>query len=124
MAQKAKDSADATLNVVEQFKGNWNYGNMLHLSHLILGRVHLLDGNVKVAIEELNRAAQTPGSPQLNTFGPSMMLAKELLEKGEKAAVLDYIKKCQRFWTSESAKTKAPQWEKEITQGKIPRFDR
>ena len=43
-------------------------------------------------------AGATPGSPQLDSFGPNMTLAKELLEKGQPDVVLHYFALCKNFW--------------------------
>ena len=42
-------------------------------------------------------AGRTPGSPQLNSFGPDMTLASELLELGESEVVLGYFSLCSEF---------------------------
>ena len=39
-----------------------------------------------------------PGSPQLNSFGPIMSLAEELLEQGEPDTVLEFFAECRKFW--------------------------
>jgi hypothetical protein len=67
----------------ESMKDNWNYGNAVHTANLVLGRIALADGDVEEAKCLLLLAGQTPGSPQLNSFGPDMLFAEELLEKGE-----------------------------------------
>ncbi len=43
-------------------------------------------------------AGKSPGSPQMDSFGPNMTLAKDLLEKGERDAVLEYFMRCRKFW--------------------------
>lgn len=123
MVPDAKKSADSLLESSGKFKKNWNYGNAIHHSHLVLGRLNLLSGKVDGAKKELKLAAQTPGSPQLNSFGPNMTLAKELLEKGEKTAVLEYFDDCLRFWKSEFAKPSVDEWKTDIANGKTPQFD-
>ena len=45
-------------------------------------------------------SGKTPGSPQLNSFGPDFMLDRELLEKGERAAVLAHLELVGKFWGS------------------------
>lgn len=76
----AKDFADTMLT---DDTAGWNSGNRIHHGNLILGRIALTQGDVAEAKTRLLAAGKTPGSPQLNSFGPNMMLAKELLELGE-----------------------------------------
>jgi hypothetical protein len=40
----------------------------------------------------------TPGSPQLDTFGPSMELARALMRAGHFEAVAEYLRLCRVFW--------------------------
>ena len=47
-----------------------------------------------------------------------MSLAKALLAKGEKEAVLQYFELCRVFWKHEEL----DQWKKEVEQGKTPDF--
>ena len=50
------------------------------------------------ASRHLIESAQTEGSPVLCSFGPRMVLAKELLGRGETEVVLQYLKLCSAFW--------------------------
>ena len=68
------------------------------------------------------KAGATPGSPQLDSFGPSMTLAKELLEKGERQAVIEYFQLCAKFW--EMGKKSLENWTSVVKEGKIPDFGR
>lgn len=113
---KARGYAEELLKATDP--NDWNYGNMLHHGHLILGRIALREGNLESAKEHLLAAGQTPGSPQLNSFGPNMTLARELLEKGEKQAVLEYFKLCGSFWQKDRLET----WTREVQEGEIPNF--
>lgn len=81
---------------------NWYTGNAIHDGHTILGRLALADGDIKTALVHLREAAKTPGSPQLNSFGPNMILAQELLAAGERKAVISYLKACKDFWKEKS----------------------
>lgn len=77
---------------------SWNYGNSIHYSNLILGRIALSEKNILKANEYLMAAGRMPGSPQLNSFGPNMSLAKELVEHGEIEAVIDYFNLSKKYW--------------------------
>ena len=95
---KAQQYASELLLSAQKFKKDWNYGNALHHGNIVLGRIALARGDIVGAKEHLLAAGQTPGSPQLDSFGPNMTLAKELLEKGEREVVLTYLQSCGKFW--------------------------
>lgn len=96
--EKAQQYASELLQSAQKFPNDWNYGNALHEGNIVLGRVALQRGDIEGAKEHLLAAGQTPGSPQLDSFGPNMTLAKELLGKGERDTVLAYLQSCAKFW--------------------------
>jgi len=98
----------------------WNYGNVLHWGHITLGKLAFRQDDKQTAILHLQEAGNTPGSPQLNSFGPDMSLARELLEQGEKEAVLAYLKACSKFWQSGGDRLAA--WVSAIRQNRTPDF--
>lgn len=118
---KAVAYGTEALELAESFKASWNYGNAIHRGHLLLGEVALQKGDVTGAGKELLLAAETPGSPQLDSFGPSMALAKKLLELGQKEIVLEYLQKCREFWKMDYDRLE--QWSTEIKSGKTPAFE-
>jgi tetratricopeptide (TPR) repeat protein len=115
-ARYAKDSLDGA----ERFPKNWNHGNAIHHGNNVLGLVALKQGNTKLATEHLLKAGKTPGSPQLDSFGPNMSLAKALLESGGKDAVLEYFELCRKFW--EMGGDRLDRWTKDVNAGNIPEF--
>lgn len=98
LLDKASDYANQLLKQAPEFVGNWNYGNAIHSANTTLGLVALQQKKVQEAKKHLIDSAVHKGSPQLNSFGPSMELAKALLAAGEKDAVVAYLKLCKRFW--------------------------
>ena len=118
----ARELAIEYLEIVSSRKENWNYGNALHHSNLILGRIALKNEDRITAKKHLILAGATPGSPQLNSFGPNMRLAKELLEKGEKETVIQYINMTKRFWWWIFSLYKTMKWKRQINKGMIPDF--
>lgn len=114
--------AQEALKLAEKFKTSFNYGNAIHHANIALGRVDLANNNIKGAAEYLKRAGNSPGSPQLDAFGPNMMLAKELLAKGQKPAVLSYLDQAQKMWKSPDAAATIAEWKKFINAGKMPKF--
>ena len=95
---EAREYAQAALDLAPKFPNDWNYGNAIHDGHMVLGRVALKRGDIEAAKRELLLAGATPGSPQLNSFGPNMSLAKDLLEKKQTDTVIEYFTLCGKFW--------------------------
>jgi hypothetical protein len=92
----------------------------IHDSNLVLGRLALRAGDLAAARRHLLEAGTTPGAPSLNSFGPNMTLAKELLERGQAETVLEYFNRCGTFWRGDRGKLK--EWSKLVRAGKIPDF--
>ena len=116
---------------------DWNYGNIVHNANQILGRCALREGELADAKKHLLAAGATPGSPQLDSFGPQMQLARELLEKGEKETVLQYLDLVARFWANPDERTEAnskriarehlrqlEEWKEQVREGKVPAGNR
>jgi len=78
----------------------WYYGNFIHDGNSVLGLASLLDNDIESAKRYLHAAGDTPGSPQLNSFGPAMDLAQALLQRGERDAILNYLDRVARFWAA------------------------
>jgi hypothetical protein len=87
---------------------------------IILGRIAVRQGRLAEAVTFLRASGATPGGPVLDSFGPNMSLAKDLLERGETAAVLDYFELCRVFWKMGGARLDA--WSREVRAGTIPNF--
>jgi tetratricopeptide (TPR) repeat protein len=117
---KAQQYASELLQAAPEFKHDWNYGNARHNGNIILGRIALRRDDIAGAKEHLLAAGQTPGSPQLNSFGPNMILAKELLEKNERDVVLAYLESCEKFWKMDRGKLQS--WIAAIKGGGTPDF--
>ncbi|QDT45321.1 hypothetical protein Pan241w_54410 [Gimesia alba] len=113
--EKAKTYAELMLS---QSDSEWNCENHIHHGNITLGKLALATGDVETAKQRLLKAAESSGSPNLNSFGPDMNLAKELLQKGEKDAVLKYLALCSQFWGS--GKDRLDQWTKSIDREEMP----
>jgi hypothetical protein len=115
---KAKTYATDLLAAAQRDKGGWNYGNAIHDGHVVLGLVALHNDDILTADRELLEAGKTTGSPQMNSFGPNMTLAQELLNKGERNTVLDYFELCRKFW--KSGATRLDSWSDAVRNGGTP----
>jgi len=99
---------------------NWNYGNAIFIGNMVLGQVALRQGSVDASKAYLLAAGKTPGSPQLNSFGPNMSLAKDLFAAGEREAVLTFFDECSAFWKLDRGRLK--QWAGEVSSNHMPDF--
>ena len=120
--EEAKQLAFTYLKIAESKKENWNYGNAIHQANIILGKIALQEGLTEEAKEYLKAAGSTPGSPQLNSFGPNMSLAKALIELGETEAAIEFIDSSKQYWKWIFSWRKTRKWKKEIGNGVIPQF--
>ncbi len=116
----AASLAHELLSIAEHFRPDFDYGNAVHHGHLILGQVALRRHDRVTAGEELLAAGRTPGSPQLNSFGPNMRLARDLLRAGEREVVVRYLEECAKFWTMTPNPLGA--WTEAVRAGGIPDF--
>jgi len=96
-------------------------GNATHDGNVVLGRLALRSGNIASAKTHLLAAGLSSGSPTLDSFGPNMTLAKELLAHNEQATVLRYFDECGSFWHG-SGSVSLHQWTEEVRAGKMPDF--
>ena len=117
---RATALAEELLVLASRYPNDWNFGNAVHHAHLVLGHVALATNDLKEARAQLLAAGETPGSPQLNSFGPNMQLALELLRRGDRDAVLAYFDLCRRFW--ELGKEMLDEWTVAVGQGQEPNF--
>jgi hypothetical protein len=118
--ESAEGWAVEMLELAGHHPGTGGAGTALHQGHLILGRIALGRGDVDGAKARLLKAGMTPGSPTLGSFGPSMRLAQDLLEKGEREVVLEYFGLCRAFWIHGAEDLDA--WTAEVEAGRIPDF--
>lgn len=118
--ERAEQYSKQMLQTAPQYSKEWSYGNAIFYGNLVLGRVALKRGDPKEAGKYLLAAGRTPGSPQLDSFGPNMTLAKELLEKGEMEMVQQYLDECRKFW--KMGKQQLDEWSADVRDGKTPDF--
>ncbi len=118
--EKARALAAEMEGLLPKYKNDWNYGNAVQDANQVLGLIALRAGDVAEAKKRLLASADSKGSPQMNSFGPNMQLAKALLEKGEKDVVLEYFKRCATFW--KMGEMRLAGWTVSVKKGEIPEF--
>jgi hypothetical protein len=81
-----------------------------HTAHTTLGRVALARGGVDGAKRWLMQSALSTDLRFVSNNDSSIALAKEMLEHGERQAVLDYLQLCKRLGPGDQAE----EWRREI----------
>jgi len=118
--KKGEALAIELARLAPKYTNDWNYGNAIQDANQVLGRIALSKDDVAEAKKRLLASASSKGSPQMNSFGPNMQLAKALLEKGERDVVLEYFNRCGAFW--EMGKERLAAWTAAVKKGEIPEF--
>jgi hypothetical protein len=119
--ERVRDTAERVLVDNETCRRTYLYGNAIHWANIALGWAALAHDDLEAAAEHLVRAGKTPGSPQLNSFGPDRDLARALLDRGERTSVLTYLGDCARFWAENEALIE--QWSAAIERGEPTRLE-
>jgi hypothetical protein len=116
----ARELAEELERMAPNFKGKPGYGNAVQDFNQVLGRIALAEGNIDEAKKRLIASADSNGSPTMNSFGPNMTLAKDLLLKGENEVVLQYFDLCRRFWKRHTDTLDS--WTEDVKHGRLPEF--
>jgi outer membrane lipoprotein-sorting protein len=119
LAAENFEKADAYANEALQMRRN--DGDAVHDGNMVLGMIAIHQGNVQQAKYYLIESGKSKGSPVLGSFGPKMILAKALLDKGEYDTVLQYLVDCREFWTM--GVQRIDDWMATIKAGRAPAFD-
>ena len=119
----AQQEATEALDAAPRFTDDASYGQAVHDGNMVLGRLALRTGDRAEAIRRLKAAGSSPGAPVLNSFGPDMSLARDLLAVGEREAVLAYFEQCRVFWgTGRRHGADLSAWAADVRAGRSPRF--
>jgi hypothetical protein len=95
-------------------------GEGVYCANYALGVLALKRDDVAAAKQYMLEAARTSGSLRLGLVGPETWLAKELLARGEREAVLEYLERCRSFWTRQDGAI--DRWQNAIRGGGVPDF--
>jgi hypothetical protein len=116
---RAAGFADEALNAAKQGVFWWT-GDAIHQANIVLGRLALRKGDVEEAKRALIAAGKAPATSTLAGPGPNMQLAKDMLDRGETATVVQYLEECRNFW--EGNHGKLAEWIVLIKAGLKPDF--
>jgi len=116
----ARNLAQELMALTPKYRNDWNYGNAIQDANLVLGRIAAGEGKIAEADKFLAASGRSKGSPQMNSFGPNMSLALDLLKKGDRDAVLEHLMRCRMFWKKDHGKL--DRWMSEVMAGHTPDF--
>jgi hypothetical protein len=89
-------------------------------ANTILGRVALRSGDVVASKQYLLDSLGPAAARDVATYGPAMALAQELLEKGERDTVREYLERCLILWPR--GETTLRNWISDVQNGTTPNF--
>jgi tetratricopeptide (TPR) repeat protein len=89
--EKAITAAQRLLVLSIKYRRDENYGDAINQAHTVLGRIALKSGNIDKAVFHLKESIIDIATRVTTSFGPSLDLAADLLEAGEKVAVIQYL---------------------------------
>ena len=89
-------------------------------ANTVLGRVAIRSGDLAGGKRYLLDSSKPEASRDVSVTGPTMLLAKELLARGEREAVIQYLENCLDLWPR--GETFLRNWIAEIKSGRIPNF--
>lgn len=115
--EDARTYAQELAALLPNFRQHSEYGNAVHDANLTLGRIALREGRIEDAKRYLTESIRVP-SARLMDYGPSMSLARDLLERGERQAVLNFFAQCRKFWNY----GRLSEWSRQIQEGQTPDF--
>lgn len=116
---KSEEYVKKLLDEAGGFTSHWRYGEAMHTADTIRGHLAFMRGKTDEAKEMLLASARVPPSPRLVAWGPEFSLASDLMAKGEKAAVAEYLELVGKFWRREAV---LERWKKDMAEGRNPDF--
>jgi len=99
-----------------------NQAEQVFFGNEVLGLVAVHEGNLALADQYLLKSGRMKGSALFTAFGPNMLLAKALLDRGHRDVVVEFLDLCKAFWPGGSNTLLL--WSSGIRAGATPDFGR
>lgn len=116
--EKARTYAQSMLAQAATSPPDCDAGKAVHVGNLVLGQIALTTENIAEAKRRLLAAGKMPGAQ--HSFSPNMWLARELLERNERAVVIEYLDLCAKSRNAELSVLRA--WRTLAKKGGFPDF--
>jgi hypothetical protein len=114
----AKLLAAQYLALAVKYPCDKGYGDAIFLANSYLGRISFKAGDVTAASNYLLEAGKTPGSQLLDSVGPDLALANQLLNAGQVGTVIRFLQQIRVFW--KPGQRQIDSWTADIEAGKRP----
>ena len=86
------DLADHAMSLARRNRAHWDSGNVLHITHMVLGFYFLAKNDIEFAANELILSStDTHGSARLKAQGPDLSLAKALHGKVAPETIIRFL---------------------------------
>lgn len=115
--ERAREVSSELVGLVETQDDEFS-GFAFHIGHTVSGLLAFDEGDYKRAEDHLIQSGSAWKSSLFGLLGPSMSLAKALLDVGQTEVVLSYLESCKAFWDARQLDL----WKQEIEEGKKPDF--
>lgn len=112
--------ASFALDVARSWGVDWERADVVNTVETLLGYGDLASGRLDEAERHLVTSARIPTSPVLESYGPDLGLAAELVARGRTQRVLEYLELCKGFWDPGPGVIDG--WELTIRSGGTPDF--
>jgi hypothetical protein len=125
--KKARAFAEAVLNEKKDQSGGddgWrDTDKAIYYGNTLLGRVALREGNAAKAKEHLAASLKFPADSDFELHVLKLDLAAELLAKGEKQVVLDYLAQSEKLTTDETNIKIFRRWQRLVKRNSFPYWE-
>lgn len=105
---------------INQYPDYADLGASIHDANIVLGMIEIDKKNIDSAKKFLLNSINSEKSVLLEIYGPNMMLAKALLEAGEKVVVINYLESLKEIWIDNDGRINS--WIAAIKGGGMPYF--
>ena len=119
--KKARAFAEAVLNKTKDESDAWiDTDKAIYYGNILLGRVALREGNAAKAREHLLASLTFPEENEFEIKDLELDLAAELLARGEKQLVLDYLTRAEKLTTDADNIKIIRRWQRLIKRNSFP----
>lgn len=114
--------ADESIEYALKYRHNPDHSLILHAAYTYLGLASLDLGDLETARKHLIASINVPNNKAIKSFGPNMLLARELLSLGHFDIVLQYLELAKSKWLWPLRLWFSRGWKNKIKEGIIPNF--